>query len=561
VRSYTPGARATSIGAVLAVVLAAVLGIGVPCAAERGQSSSSARPADAQDLRDPGRPGRHRASLRDSRPDAAAQPQFTVTTDRADPGYFGVAILDDYNGGSWTFDTTFHPSGGRIAPAPTGMPGAANNFSAPVVAQQFRLAPSYALPFVPSLDRPLQVRGMAVDADARTGMIQPGGAGAVPGAFSAISRAGTATLEAVPSVDGIATAAGGLDPVQVADTTIPTGTATDVAAVIRFVTKQTGERPAPTLAFLQAVERSLLTKERRIDSGTDRPRTGSVPRDRWHILGRGHQRRHRDQGRHAGAVRHVLRDGRPLPRGPGPAGHRLSGPGSEQPTRRPGRREVRRHQPRRMDLGGNSGRRRRVGDRRSHANYHDLGCRSAAGTCPGHSRPVALPPGERGAQKPGARGQAIAKPVQVKLPHRVHHSRLPEGLLAVAALAVVALLAGPILAASRRVIRRRARRSRDPKARTVGAWLDLLDGLNRCGMPTPEGATTAEVATSAGQHFGGNVTTPIEEVGSLADRGCSRCPIRPTQTARRGPGSSPGRCATRWPAPSIAGNGYAPCSW
>jgi transglutaminase-like putative cysteine protease len=517
--TYTPGLRATSIGAALAVVVAAVLGVGIHALpALRSHPAALARPTPKTSglLVDP---VDAIASLRNSQPHGPAQPQFTVTTNRPAPGYFGVAALDDYNGGSWTFDTTFEPSGGRIPPAPAGTPGATGKTTTRAVSQQFRFEPTYALPFVPVLDRPLQVRGMTIAADAQTGMILPAEAGSVPGGFSALSQAPATTLEGLPAADEIGTGSGALNPVELADTSIPIGTATDIGAATRFLAALTGDRPAPTLAFLQAVDHALATRERRIDPSITRPggqdsADASGGTSLAEVLNAVAVVKAATPeqfatffvmvARYLGVPARLVTGFRVPAAGGGPG---ILAAGEHLVTNRDAWTWAE------IPVAG-------VGW--VIADPTPVATVAAAAAPPEqvHARPTPPPPHQANAvpQTQILGGHAIAKPIRLKSPDHTHHSRLTEVLLALVSLAVAILLAGPGLAGLRRLARRRARRRSDPKARTVGAWLELLDGLNRYGMPTPETATTAEVATSAGHHFGENVVAPIEEVGALADR-------------------------------------------
>ena len=52
----------------------------------------------------------------------------------------------------------------------------------------------------------------------------------------------------------------------------------------------------------------------------------------------------------------------------------------------------------------------------------------------------------------------------------------------------------------------------------AGAWLELLDGLERAGMKAEPAATSSEVAQEAGAHFGPSIQSPVAVVGRLADR-------------------------------------------
>jgi hypothetical protein len=91
-------------------------------------------------------------------------------------------------------------------------------------------------------------------------------------------------------------------------------------------------------------------------------------------------------------------------------------------------------------------------------------------------------------------------------------------LIAAAALIGSVGLIGPGQAVIRRALRRRRRRSVDPAEHAVGAWLELLDGLERAGMPADPGATNAEVAADVAHHFGSELVEPATAIAVIADR-------------------------------------------
>jgi hypothetical protein len=134
--------------------------------------------------------------------------------------------------------------------------------------------------------------------------------------------------------------------------------------------------------------------------------------------------------------------------------------------------------------------------------------------------PTTLPPPPANAvpRAGNAGGHAVAKPAAIRVPKSHPVPWWVKALVVVGGVGLLATLLGPGLAAARRWRRRRARRRPDPSELAVGAWLELLDGLQQAGMPADAGATTAEVATEAGRHFGPDVTGPVQEVGTVANR-------------------------------------------
>ena len=162
------------------------------------------------------------------------------------------------------------------------------------------------------------------------------------------------------------------------------------------------------------------------------------------------------------------------------------------------------------------------------------------------------PPQANAVPRNQAAGHAVAKPAAVKVPHS---HPVPWWLVALAVVAGGLLLAGllgPGLAGVRRVLRRRARYGADPSHLAVGAWLELLDGLQQAGMATGPSATSGEVATEAGLHFGPDVTESVHQVGAVADRAVCSPRRPPTRRPPRAPGPRNGRCARRCVAAWIA---------
>ena len=134
--------------------------------------------------------------------------------------------------------------------------------------------------------------------------------------------------------------------------------------------------------------------------------------------------------------------------------------------------------------------------------------------------PTTLPPSKANAVPKNAAsgGHAIAKPVPL---HAQSSGGLPGWSLALfAVVGLVALLSlpGPGVAAARRYLRHRSRRSNDPALLAAGAWLELLDGLDRAGMRVDPGSTSSEIATDAVRHFGADVDPEVVEVAAVADR-------------------------------------------
>ena len=479
------------------------------------------------------------AALRNSRPDSSAQPLLRVRTDESSSGYLAAAILDDYDGARWSFASTFRPTGGRIPPA-AGSAGTATVIGAGVVRQDETLLTGLPLPMLPALDRPVSIEGLAADADSSTGMILPGQALKPGSSFEVTSRTPGSTMVAVPRANGIGVPAGqtvgstGAAP----DLAVPADSSAAMTTALRFLSNLTGERPAASVAFLQAAMSALHTDERRVDptlaprprpaspraatrAGRTRPTTTAAPPTGVTTGGTSlsevidavtfDQSATPEQfatffamvARDLGVPARVVTGFRLVTSSSaGPVA-----PGTYQVTNRMAWTWVE------IPVAGGGW---VVADPTPDTPTAE----SAPPPLSVRVTPTTLAPPQANAvpRSEIAGAHAIARPVHIDVP-RSHH--LPPWVLALlmgAAIVVAALLVGPGLAGLRRQIRRRRRHRADPSELAVGAWLELLDGLHQAGLPPPRGATSAEVAVDAGRAFGADVAAPVRQVGELADR-------------------------------------------
>ena len=111
-------------------------------------------------------------------------------------------------------------------------------------------------------------------ADAATGMLLPERAEGALATYQVVSSAPVATLGSVPAADGSAVPAASA---SAADLALPPDSATAMATVLRFLAGLTGRRPAPTVAFLQAVMTTLHADERRVDPAAPPPDLTPLP--------------------------------------------------------------------------------------------------------------------------------------------------------------------------------------------------------------------------------------------------------------------------------------------
>lgn len=511
--------RGLAIGGVAAVVVAAVAGWGIPrLPAMHHHRTSLGRSArtEASLVVDP---VDVMASLRDMDPGAPAQKLLRLESNRPFSGYITMAVLDGYNGATWSFNSTFKPTGERIPPAPADAPGVAGSPELSSVTQHYVLSRRLPLPMLPELDRPLQVHGLAVDADRATGMVATSQASRVRRAYTVVSRALPMTLGGLPPADRIGVVAGQLPSrLQRAETALPKGSSSDVADALRFLSTLTGRRPAPTLGYLQAVAAALETREHRLQDSSE-PVPGSLPSEQGgtslaEVINAVtvNQAATPEQfatffamvARYLGVPARVV------------TGFRLpgAGSGSSSPIR-PGRYEITNREAWTWAEIPVAGLGWVVADPTPSATSAGAAPPAervqAAGIPPKTHHANAVPRNELG-------GHAVAPRAHVRTAVRTRPSPWLLLLGVVAALLVGLAAFGPGLSALRRVLRRRARRRGAPAEQVAGAWLELLDTFDRAGLAVAASATSSEVTALAGQGFGPEITDSVHELGVLADR-------------------------------------------
>lgn len=456
------------------------------------------------------------ADLRDS----AGPPvtELRVTLSAPSDGYLAVAALDDYDGSEWRFSASFEPTGGRI-------PGAATqDIVDGTVGQSIVITGKLPVPLLPALDRPRDVAGVAVSADAESGMLVPQGR-IGPTAYHVVSQTPDVSLSQLSPADGIAGAG------AVADLELPPDTTSDLATAARYLATLTGTRPAAGVAFLQTALQALRARDRTIvpgsgpsasPTGTGRSRTTpttlAVPASGGgtslsEVINAVTVNRAATPeqfatffaviARYLGVPARVVTGFRL----PATSGGSTMAPGTYPVTSRQAWAWVE------IPVAGFGW---VVADPTPDVT-------TAAGTPPPESAHVSattLPP--RGAtvvpRGAGQGGHGLAPAAHPRIPRRpADHIWLYAGL-SVLALIVLLLCAGPGQASARRLVRRRLRRRGDPPARAIGAWLELLDGAARAGMRPGPGATSAEVAAEIGHHFGSELAPVAAELGVVADR-------------------------------------------
>jgi hypothetical protein len=453
------------------------------------------------------------ASLRNS-PDAARKLLLTARLGATSTGYLSMATLDTYDGGSWTFDATFLPTGGRI-PGPG--PGALS--ARPPVVQRITVQGPLPLPMLPVLGRPTGLDGLRVLYEPVSAMVVPAGTAAPPVAYGAVSGPAATLAELSPGdlVDHPAAAS--------QDMELPADSTGAVDAVIRYLASITGTRPAASIPFLREAVEVVRDTDRRVDPQSEelaRVGPGATPAPAVADLGGTSL---------AQVINAVTVDRAATPeqfatfiavaaRGLGIPARVVTG------FRLPTSSEGRPLAPGVYQVTSN--------DAWTWVEVPVVGLgwvvvdpTPDAGTSVTAPPPVpaqpavkTLPP--RGADalgRPGLSGaHPLARPVRPLGPRRGTSGGLPPLLVAALATAFLALATTLSLqAAVRRRRRRRARQVGSASERAVGAWLELLEGLSRAGMRVDAACTSSELAEAAGGCFGSNLTAPVARVGALAD--------------------------------------------
>lgn len=513
-RAWVAGATGIAVVASLAVGLGRLPGLtSSPLSLRRVPRISSPTVVDPVDLM---------GALRDDKPHSPPRQIATVTLNRPSTGYLGVAVLDHYDGATWSFSQTFDPTGGRVPTAPPGEPGTPTDHLR-VLTQQITLLRPYGLPLLPVAERPVSVGQLSVDASA-SGMVSPAGSPSYPLSYQVRSAAPLATLSSIPAADTLDTS----DPV--ADLSLPSGTGGDLSVALRYLATITGRRPSPTLGWLQAALGALRRVDRRVDpallsSGGAAPATkGGTSLAEVISAVTVYQRATPEQfatlfalaARDLGIPARLVTGFRvPAPRRAGSGGATLPA-GTYQVTNRDAWTWVQ-------------------------VPVQGLGWVVADPTPVATASPIAPPPSRASASlatvpprranalpAPGAGGHhALAPPRRTA---RLAGAGGPLGLPLLADILLLGALAAcagvPLLAWGRRSLRRRVRRVGDPAGMAVGAWLETLDWLSLAGVRTEPSATAAEVAASAASRFGDEVGTGVGAVGRLAEQAIF-CPTHP----------------------------------
>ena len=506
-------------GTVLAALLAGALAVGVssvpslaskPASLTRSTQLLSGTVVDPLDTL---------ASLRDSDPAARPTSLFSLQVDQPWSGYISLATLDRYDGDSWTFSATFRPTGGRVpSTQATSEPGDHD------VVQQYTLEHSIGLPFLPALDRPVQVDGLAVDADATTGMLAA--SVSTPASYTVMSRVPISTSTGLAAPSSVASGPDVPGGNSTAYTALPSSSTIDVAAAVRFAANLTGQQATPTFAFLQSVAAALAAQEKRVSprrsSGAQSDPAALAGTSLAQVMNAVTVDRAATPEQFATFFAVVARYlGLPVRvvtgfRAPAAAGSsRPLAPGGYTLTNR---------------------------DAWTWDEIPVVGygwvvvdptpvLTTADPSAPPEQVKASVPTKPKQASALPGKGaaHAIAKPVKVKLKQHLQVNWLLGLGIVLPALVIIMLLGGGFgLPALRRRLRRSARhRSDDPSVMAAGAWLELIDGLSRLGLDIDRSATSTDVVAELAGRFGEDFAPPARLVAAVADRAlyCTEWPV------------------------------------
>jgi len=254
IRSFATG------GAILLVGTAAIAA-GLPATPRLRGAPVALRRQPAIDLLRPIAPPVAMAELRYGLDGPKTTPLFSVRTSATVPAYITVAVLDDYAGSGWRLHETFQPSGGTI-PGPAAPPSGRDDTShttRTVTGVTVRHTPEF--PWMPYIGRPEAVSGLDVAFDPRSDMILPSQPLTIGERYTVTSQTPTRTLASLQPAETAAGIGTSGDP---ADLEGWQAESTDLAAYVKELAAATGQSPAPSLGFLEAVAAYMRTEYRQV---------------------------------------------------------------------------------------------------------------------------------------------------------------------------------------------------------------------------------------------------------------------------------------------------------
>jgi hypothetical protein len=254
--------RGLAVGGLVAVLVAAAAGAFVQSSAF---SKHAATPQRVPSVRQshPLTPVSFVSGLRPTQPSEKPRPVFTVTTDRAAPGYFAIANVDYYDGAGWSFQRTFRPSGGVL---PEDTDTSLNGGASVTQAYQVARGPLSSAPWMAYLYRPQQVTGIGVNIDPASGMVVPTRALRAGDSYTVHS---TVASKAFGALGNSATPDATTPSI---DIEVPPGLRSTLTQLISTFADETGTPSSRPIPFLQALQQAFRNSYG-LSSNTSSPST------------------------------------------------------------------------------------------------------------------------------------------------------------------------------------------------------------------------------------------------------------------------------------------------
>jgi TgpA N-terminal domain/Transglutaminase-like superfamily len=440
------------------------------------------------------------STVAELRGEGSGAPIFDFSADQPTDGYVSFADLDVYNGDTWDFDTTFHPTGGAVpsaAAAPPAGSGPAALDPPRTVVQHYRVVSAPPFEWMPYLERPVQVGGIAVAADADSGMVVPQQPLQAGQSYTVTSEVTPLTLASLRGRELDLPLASSPD---ANDTEVPLDLQKELKLILLDLESDTStSTPTATLTYLQSLESAFVHDFSQISTTSSGVGT-SFAEIADYTLARRRGTPEQYATVFALLARYLNIPARVV------TGFRVLGPGSGETT--PGR-------------------------------VYALTAREAwtwvevpvAGLgwvvvdpTPASVRPPVVPsyaaptttttvPLPDVATNQAGAGHALARPVR--------HRTAPGGSSPWLVVLVAVAAAGLLFVAQfrlRAALRRRRRRRGDPARRVVGAWAESLDLLSELKVADVPALTSTEVGDVVGDRYGPEARDHVGQIGALADR-------------------------------------------
>lgn len=538
--------RGVGIGAVLALVVALAAAGAVQSSAFTGRPVTPAR-VPPLDQSEPLTPVSFVAGLRPADPRQRGDELFKVTVGATTSNYISLATVDYYDGDGWTFSRTFRPSGGVI---PADADPTMHPTNSPVD-QQYTIDRGQltGAPWMPYVDRPQRVTGLAVNVDATSGMVVPGHTLHDGDSYTVSSVATTKSFDQLPRTALVGASA------SQTDTTLANGLSVPLGTLVTSLATETGVSSDQVIPFLQAVAQDFRTKSTLAGAPATTPSptpsspTPSTP---------GHSTPgHRASARPGPSAKHTATP-TPTPTSMPPAPPHSGGtsfadvlasirlsrsatpeqyatlmalvarklgvparvvtgfripPSSDTGALSPGTYDVRTSEAWTWVEIPVLGYGWVVLDP-SPSSYAAQPAQPSGGAPP-TATPSANPTGNAQLTHSNNQGHAVAPPS--KVPHSAGVSATTVTLIvAIALIGLVTLLVLALLLRKWLRVRRR-RRADDPRLRLLGAWQESLDVLQEAGLPDLSYLTGAEVAATTADRFGGEPGAQARYLGDAAN--------------------------------------------